>query len=30
MRIGRNCILYPNKKEADFASLTIANGRTIK
>jgi len=30
MRIGRNCIIYPNKKEADFSSLSIANGRTIK
>jgi glucose-1-phosphate adenylyltransferase len=30
MRIGRNCIIYPNKKEVDFSSLTIANGRTFK
>ncbi len=30
MRVGRNCIIYPNKKEAEFTSLTIANGRTIK
>jgi len=28
--VGRNCIIYPNKKEAEFTSLTIANGRTIK
>lgn len=30
MRVGRNCIVYPNKKEADFSSLNIANGRTLK
>lgn len=30
IRVGRNCIIYPNKKEADFTSLTIANGRTFK
>ncbi len=30
MRIGRNCILYPNKKEADFTSQQIASGRTVK
>ncbi len=30
MRIGRNCILYPNKKESDFTSQQIASGRTIK
>lgn len=30
MRIGRNCIIYPNKTEKDFSSKQMAQGRTHK
>jgi glucose-1-phosphate adenylyltransferase len=28
--IGRNCIIYPNKKESYFSSVKIPSGRTLK
>ncbi len=30
MKIGCNCIIYPNKTEEDFKTLQISEGRTIK
>ncbi|MBN2357604.1 glucose-1-phosphate adenylyltransferase [candidate division KSB1 bacterium] len=30
IKIGCNCIIYPNKTESDFKGLQIAHGRTVK
>lgn len=30
LQVGRNCIIYPNKRESDFPKTIMENGRTFK